>query len=372
MPMWNLSGDARKQLGASHTMDVRALVTSPTFGTRYIPILDGAVEVDASSQVRRSATIVTDPNLWPISPNDLLTPFGAACQIEYGIVIPGQPEPEWVPQGLFSLDKSSRSRSASSTSSVTVKLVDQAQRVAESRFPTPQQTVSGATYVAEIARLIRAVLGATWPVIDLTGSTAVCPVMEMNRDRWGDGIEKLADAIGAEVFFDQTGATVIRPQPTLADAVVWYANTGPGGNILETQEEWNRDNVWNEWVVSGSRSDGTAPVTVTVADLNPTSPTYVNGNFGRKTRFYSTPLVTSAPQATVVGQAMLARSQGLACKVDLTLVVNPALDAGDVIGVKDADLGSGVHIIDKVTIPLTPGSGQPLQTRSDIVLPSES
>lgn len=370
--MWSLSDQARKQLGKSHTVDARAVVTSPTFGTRYIPILDGAVELDAGSQVRRSATIVTDPALWPTKPADLLTPFGAACQIDYGIVIPGQAEPEWVPQGLFSLDKSSRTRSASSKSAVTVKLVDAAQRVAESRFATPQQTLVGATYVAEIARLIRGVLGGTWPVTDLTGSTAVCPVMEMNRDRWGDGIEKLADAIGAEVFFDQVGTVVIRPQPTLADPVVWYANTGPGGNILETQEEWNRDNVWNEWVISGSRSDGTAPVTVTVADLDPKSPTYVNGNFGRKTRFYSTPLVTSAPQATVVGQAMLARSQGLACKVDLTLVVNPALDAGDVIGVNDTDLGTGVHIIDKATIPLTPSAAQPLQTRSDIVLPSES
>lgn len=370
--MWNLSDSARKQLGTSHTMDARAVVISPTFGTRYIPILDGAVEVDASSQVRRSATIVTDPTLWPTEPSDLLTPFGAACRVDYGIVIPGQAEPEWVPQGLLSLDKSSRSRSAASKSAVTVKLVDSSQRVAEARFATPQQTLTGATYVSEIARLIRAVLGATWPVIDLTESTVVCPVMEMNRERWQDGIEKLADAIGAEVFFDQTGAVVIRPQPTLADAAVWYASTGPGGNILATQEEWNRDNVWNEWVISGVRADGTAPVTVTVADNNPASPTYVNGNFGRKTRFYSTPLVTTAPQATLVGQAMLARSQGLACKVDLTLIVNPALDAGDVIGLSDKDLGDGLHIVDKATIPLTPDGSQPLQTRSDIVLPSES
>jgi hypothetical protein len=254
--MWNLSDDARANLATSHTIDVRAVVDSPTFGTRYLPIVDGAVDVDAGSQVRRTASITTDPNLWPKSPNDLLAPFGATCRIDRGVVIPGQDEPEWVPQGLFILAKNRRTRSASGTSAPTISLADMSQRVAEERFEAPTQTLPGATYVSEITRLIREVLGATWPVIDLTGSTAVCPVMEMQRERWQDGIEKMSDAIGAETYFDQLGQAVIRPQPTINDAPVWYARTGPGGNILETDEEWDRDDVWNVWVVSGARADG--------------------------------------------------------------------------------------------------------------------
>jgi hypothetical protein len=370
--MWNLSDAARAQLATSHTIDVRAVVDSPTFGTRYLPIVDGAVEVDAGSQVRRTATIVTDPNLWPTTPDDLLAPFGTTCRIDRGIVIPGQDEPEWVPLGLFYLSKNQRTRSASATSAPTVSLVDLSQRVAEARFEAPTQTLSGATYVSEITRLIREVLGATWPVVDLTGSTAVCPVMEMQRERWQDGIEKLSDAIGAETFFDQTGAAVIRSQPTLSDVTVWYARTGPAGNILSTDEEWNRDDVWNVWVVSGVRADGTPPVSATVADTDPLSPTYVSGPFGRKPRFYSTPLATTTGQCTTIGQAMLARYTGRGCRVGLNLFVNPAIDAGDVIDVTDEDLGRAQHIIDKVTIPLGTGGSQPLETRSNLMLPSES
>jgi hypothetical protein len=251
-------------------------------------------------------------------------------------------------------------------------LVDLSQRVAEARFEAPTQTLPGATNVSEITRLIREVLGLTWPVIDLTGSTAVCPVMDIARERWSDGIEKLADAISAEVFFDQLGQAVIRPQPTLNDAPVWYARTGPDGNILETDEEWNRDDVWNVWVVSGARADGTPPVTATVADTDPLSPTYVNGPFGRKPRFYTTPLATTTGQCTAIGQSMLARYTGLGCKIGLNLFVNPALDAGDVIEVTDADLGRAQHIIDKVTIPLTTEGSQPLATRSNLMLPSDS
>jgi hypothetical protein len=370
--MWNLSDGARANLATAHTIDVRAVVDSPTFGTRYLPIVDGAVDVDSGSQVRRTATIVTDPALWPTSPNDLLAPFGTTCRIDRGVVIPGQDEPEWVPQGLFYLSKNRRARSAESTSAPTVTVVDLSQRVAEARYEAPTQTLPGATYVSEITRMIREVLGLTWPVIDLTGSTAVCPVMDIERERWSDGIEKLADAISAEVFFDQLGQAVIRPQPTLNDAPVWYARTGPGGNILETDEEWNRDDVWNVWVVSGSRSDGTPPVSATVADTNPLSPTYVSGPFGRKPRFYTTPVATTTGQCLAIGQSMLARYQGRGCKISLNLFTNPALDAGDVIDVTDADLGRAQHIIDKVTIPLTAEGSQPIDTRSNLMVPSES
>jgi hypothetical protein len=370
--MWDLSDDARANLATSHTIDVRAVVDSPTFGTRYLPIVGGAVDVDSRSQVRRTATIVTDPNLWPTSPNDLLTPFGTTCRIDRGIVIPGQAEPEWVPLGLFYLSKNRRSRSAESVGAPTISLVDPSQRVAEARFEAPTQTIEGATYVAEITRLIREVLGLTWPVIDLTGSTAVCPVMDMNRERWSEGIEKMADAISAEVFFDQIGQGIIRPQPTLNDAPVWYARTGPGGNILETDEEWNRDDLWNVWVVSGARTDDTELVSATVADTDPLSPTYVSGPFGRKSRFYSTPLATTPEQCMAIGQTMLARSLGRGCKIDLNLFVNPALDGGDVLDVDDADLGRALHIVDKLTIPLTAEGSQPLQTRSTLMLPSES
>lgn len=370
--MYPISEFARRVITRSHTIDVKAVVVSPTFGTREIPILDGEVNDDAGSQVRRTATVVTDPKLWPATPKDLLTPFGTTCSLYRGIVLPGQTEPEWVPQGLFHLDKNSRTRRSDSISAATLRLVDPSQRVAEARLEAPQQTVAGATYVAEITRYIRGALGNAYPVLDLTGSTAVCPVMEIARERWADGIVKLADAIAAEVIFDDVGQAVIRPVPTLADAPVWYAKTGPGGNVLETVEEWNRDLVWNEWVVSGARSDGTDPVTVTVADTDPLSATYVNGPFGKKVRFYSSPVITTAPQATAAGQAMLSRSQGLACKVDFSLFPNPALRSGDVIELEDRVLGRATHIIDKVSIPLTPQGPQPLQTRSDLVLPSES
>lgn len=374
--MWeDLSDRAREILAASHTIDALAVVESPLYGKFPVPVIDGGVDVDSSSQVRRVATMTTDPNLWPTTPRNVLAPFGSTCQLYRGVGLPeagDQDAVELVPVGLFSLDKTKRSRSADSKSAVTLNLVDLSQRVAESKFPTPTQTLTGATYVGEITRLVREVLGDTWPVIDLTGDTNVIPTLDMARERWKDGIAVIAEALGAVVYFDQIGRLVIRPEPRMSDAPVWYARTGPGGNLLETNEEWNRDDVWNEWVINATRADGTVAFTTTVADNDPNSLTYVDGPFGRKTRYTTSPIIKDVGMATHVGQVYLERSKGLSCKVDLKLVVNPGLDVGDVIQVDDEDLGESVHLIDKCSIPLTATESQPLTTRSDVTLPPES
>ncbi|WP_409186499.1 DUF5047 domain-containing protein [Amycolatopsis sp. VS8301801F10] len=370
--MWDLSDRARDILGGSHTVDVKAVVQSPYFGTRTVPVLDGEVTVDSGSQVRRTATLVTDPKLWPADPRGLLTPFGSTCALYRGIVIPELPEPEWIPLGVFHLDKSKRGRSAESRTAVSIDLVDPSQRVAEDRFSAPTQTAEGATYIAGIKALIWETLGLDYPVVDLTGNTDIAPVMDIEKERWDDGVEKLADAIGAECFFDQIGRVVVRPLPTLRDSPVWYARTGEGGNVLTTNEEWSRDNVWNRWVINGQRSDGTSPVREVVEDDDPNSPTWVLSPFGIRTRFYSSPLIISSGQAWAAGEAFLARTLGLACKVDFSLIVNPALDAGDVVELDDTELGRANHIIDKLTIPLTAGGALTCSTRSDLVLPAES
>ncbi|UKD55162.1 DUF5047 domain-containing protein [Amycolatopsis sp. FU40] len=370
--MWDLSDRARDILGTSHTVDVKAVVQSPYFGTRTVPVLDGEVNVDSGSQVRRTATLVTDPGLWPVSPRELLTPFGSTCALWRGIVIPEQPEPEWIPLGVFYLNKTKRARSSDSRSAATIDLVDPSQWVADDRFAAPTQTAAGATYIAGIKQLIWGTLGQDYPVIDYTGNTDIAPVMDIEKERWGDGIEKLADAIGAEVFFDQIGQVIVRPLPTLGDAPVWYARTGSGGNVLTTDEEWDRDNVWNRWVINGERSDGSLPVREIVSDDDENSPTYVGGPFGARTRFYSSPAITSTGQAIAAGRAFLARTTGLACKVDFSIVVNPALTAGDVIELDDAELGRANHIIDKLTIPLTASGALTCSTRSDLLLPAES
>jgi hypothetical protein len=366
-----LTTAAQRALLQSHAVTARASVSSPSLGQLPgLPITGGSMVIDTTSVVRRKATLTASSRWWPESPTDLLAPFGATATIDYGIVLgvdgAGRRLIEWVPLGVFVLNVTSETAPAGSGSGdgVTVELVDRAAVVAADRFDSPTQTVSGATVVAEITRLVRGSLGADLEVVDLTGSTQVAPVLEIERERWEDGVEKLADSIGAEVFFDVAGRVVIRPQPTLDAAPVWSVRTGRGGNLLSYERSYSRERVYNRVIAAGERSDGTAPAYAVASDTDPASPTRYGGPFGRKPRFLTSSALTTSDQCAVAAAALLERGRGLSYQVDHTILVNPALDGGDVVRVDDARLGAGRHILDQLTVPLGPAVAQQLGTRS--------
>lgn len=358
--MWPLSTAAKYALTQSHSIELRAIAYGP-FGVQEIPVSGGQVVSDARSLVRRTGTLNTSLALWPVDPRSVIQVTGTEIQVDYGIVVPGVGT-EWIPVIRGVITKATRKRPLPSDGTMPLGLVDRSARVAQDKLLTPQQTVSGALTTAEIRRLIQESLGSSVPVTDLTGSAKVAPVMEIEKERWADGVERLVDSIGAEVFADPQGGFIIRSQPTLTDAPVWFATTGPGGVLVERDDELDRDAIYNGVIVRGERTDGTAPVTATVWDTDPTSPTYYLGPLGRKPRDYSSPLLTTVAQCQTAGAAILARYRGANAKVSLSLIVNPALEAGDVISVPED--GGQVHIIDKVTTPLSPSGAQPLETRS--------
>lgn len=363
--MWPISTAARIALTESHGMTSRVTITSPTAGVLQLPIGGGQVDIDNSSQVRRAATLQADPRYWPESPTDLLAPYGSEAFIEYGIVLP-RGLTEWVPLGRFRLDESARARPHSGDGAVGVKLVDRSAPVSEDEFDAPTQTVSGATIVAEITRLIQRTLGAGVTLTDLTGSSQVAAQMEIQADPWADGIEKLADALGADCFFDVLGVPVLRPQPTLADTPAWVvAVGGDRGALVSANDRLTREGVYNRVTAAGERTDGAAPVSASVSDTNPSSPTLYDGPFGRKPTRFSSPLLTTVPQCTAAATARLARYAGAGAKIDMTTLVNPALTDGDVITAANEDGTTATHILDKVTIPLTPDGTQQLGSRTN-------
>jgi hypothetical protein len=348
-------------------MQARAIVSSPGYGVLEVPISGGAVDIDATSKTRRSATLQADPRWWPRSPTDLLSPYGSVCQVDYGVVLPAGGT-EWVPLMRGYLDETSRTRPVTSSGDITVKLVDPAARVAEDRLDVPAQTIANATAVSEIARLVKETLGPGIEIVNQSGSSAVASVIVIERERW-DAVEKLADFLGAEAFLDPVGRLVIRPQPTLDQIPVWTVRTGNSGNLLTAKDRLSREQVYNRVVASGQRTDGVPAVYATATDT--TSPARYGGPFGRKPRFYTSELLTTAAQCQATADALLARVRGIAAQIEIEVLVNPALDVGDVLTVLDPELGESRHIIDKVSIPLTPDGTQSITTRSD-ELPTET
>lgn len=360
--MWALSAAARSTLRSSHSVDFRLTAYTARNGVlTSVPFSGGSVSADAKSMVRRTAALsIADPTLWPADGFDALSPLGSELLVEYGIVVPGKGT-EWVPLIRGPIQKASGSRPA--TGPIPLEVADYSKRVAEDRLDTPRQTTAGSTCVAAITELLtEAMPGVT--VLDLTGSTQSAPVLDIDKERWSDGVEKLADAMAAEVYADPTGRFVIRPQPTLDDPPVWLVDAGETGVLIKADLELTRERVFNAVIAVGERSDGTPPVWAKVVDDDPDSPTRYGGPFGRKPRFYSSPLLTTTGQCTAAAAALLARVKGYAATVKIQTVPNPALEPGDVIEVRMPDGSRQRHIIDQVPVPLSATDTQTLATRS--------
>jgi hypothetical protein len=366
-----LSTRASTAIRDSHEIRVyAAAITSASGVVDNLPVTSGSVVSDASSQVRRTATVgIGQSALWPDDPLSILSPIGSELLVSYGIVLQsGQVEYLQLIRGPIT--RAQRQVPASGNDdALTVTVADRSSKVAEARFDAPTQTISGATTVSEISRLITAVLPNV-TVTDQTGSTKVAPQIEMDRERWSDGVEKLADSIGAEVFATPEGNFVIRTEPTVANAPVWTLEAGDGGVLVGEDAEFSRDLTYNRVVAIGQRLDGIPPVYAVASDTNPNSPTYISGPFGIKTRFYSSPLLTTVAQCESAAASMLARVTGHHLNVSFSTVCNPALEAGDVIRLL-YDGRDEVHIIDRVEIPLRPGDVQQIKTRS-LTLPEEA
>lgn len=376
--MLPLSSAAAAALRGSHAITSRATAYTPVGRMPNIPVSEAVVTSDATSQVRRTADVKVSPrggttlggqDMWPASPLSPLSPVGSELAIDFGIVIPGQDEPEWlrIIRGPIQSVKDSVNGSP-----LQVAVSDPSAGVAQARLLTPGQTVQDATYVAEITRLITEAQPDA-VVLDQTGNTAVCPVTDIAAERWKDGVEKLADAIGAEVYARPDGVTyLIRPVPTLDDPPVWLIDAGRGGVLVKASREVTREGVYNAVTASGARTDGAPTVTATVVDDDPASPTVYGGPFGQKVRYYSSPFLTTVEQCQTAAAALLARAKGYVATVSVETITNPALEGGDVVLVKMPDGQIQTHIIDSVPISNRADATQALTTRSIDVLPSES
>lgn len=357
--MWPHSAAVADALTRSCSVQVRVSASTPTQGTlTELPIVGGTVNVTSTQVVRRTLELTVDPSLWPATVYDPFSPVSSEVFVEYGVGVAGGFE--WLPVFTGPVQKA---KTRFTSQGVVISAAGREQKVIDDRLDAPQQTVLNAKYVDEITRLIQETIpGAT--VTDLTGSLAVASQIMVDRERWRDGIEKLADGIAAEVYADPQGNFVIRPQPVLSGNSVLIVSVGENGILVDGEEELTRERTYNRVVVDGVRSDGTPPVRSVVSDTDTSSPTYYGGPFGKKPRFYQSPLLTTTGQCTATGEAFLARAKGMQSTISLEVVPHPALEAGDLIEAVLHDGRRQLHIVDSFNLPLGPDGTQRISSRS--------
>ncbi len=335
---------------------------------RDLPVDSGEVTVDGTAPIRRmlSCSLLPERGLW-----DTLAPVGTQLHVWRGIRYPAG-NVELVRLGRFVIDAQNMSYGPDGRVQITAP--DRWAYIQRARFETPRKLTAGRLMTQEIAEFVAGPIpnmSVETMRIEATSQMMTPRGIVYERDRT-EAIEDLTRSIGAEAFIAPDGVGVIRDVPELSDKPVWLVDASASGVLISADRERNRQKTRNVVVVTSSKADGSQPFPPEiVADTDPSSPTRVDGPFGRVPHFYASPVFRTPLSMRFAGKKILARLTGLAAQVNLENVVNPALDAGDVIDVllpaSAATNGKRRverHLIDSLTVPLSVSGTQRIETRS--------
>jgi hypothetical protein len=334
-----------------------------------IPIVDGSVTLDQRAATRGRCDLTIQPDdstgldLVPTTALSLLAPYGNEITVGRGIEY-ADGTTEVVSLGVFRVE-SANVEDGPTGQTIRVTGMDRSAIVIDATFEEPYQVASGTNYATAISDVLTAgypSIQTSFPTTDLTTPALIA---QEGEDRWAFA-QRMAQAIGHELYFNGNGTCVLVPTTTLsggssqADLV-----EGEGGVLLSLSRSWSRAGAFNKVIATGENTGEGAPVRGPASDDNPASPTYYGGAFGRVPRFYSSPLITTTDQATDAAASLLARELGTTQQISFGTLVNPALEPGDVVRI--TRLASAVdeyHVIDTLTIPLSPSGTMSGTTRA--------
>jgi hypothetical protein len=382
--MLTASAKFSEHLTASHRPVVRLGVWTPTGVASayemvgYLGVVAGSLTLDYRRNIRRQtsglrvasydSSLDTDfaTRLDTRDFLEALTSSSAEISVEWGLAFPDLTT-EWVTLARLRVEESTRTLNAAVLD--VAAAYDGGSRVADFPLITPYAPFTGGgtklTYVAAIKALVEDAYPTTslptWTVAGGVDITSLPPDNTVfTGDRWA-AVNALAQAINVTVGATSTGGWTIAPA-TPSTTPVWTVNHGAGGVLVAETTAYSRRKQYNAVAIRWQNPDGTGGLSY-IADMDPTSPTYYNGAFGRKPRPEETlATVTTSGQADAAATTILQQCSGRTRAIALTSVHNPLMEPGDVLTLHLPDGSVEDHVIDAITLPLEKGTMN-LETR---------
>jgi len=352
----------RNALAAGHEPYLRAEVWSGD-GQRLatdLIVLGGQVDATLTSRVSRTLTLALHEDFYPAEETDLLAPFGNTIRVYRGLIFADGERYVWQ---VFT----GRITDAQQDDGVCQILAsDPAQDVADAAFVTPENSVVGNPVRDEFVRLVSdAIPDATFGTSDDFFQTM--PVETWEHDR-AAALDEIATSIGAFWYPLANGDFVLRKVPWAVpgDPLVTLTDTD-GGTILRSRPRRSRTEVYNSVTVTGERTDGTEPVWYTAEDLNPTSPTYVLGPFGRRNILVNLQTPSTTDAARQAAEDYLRRTTAFTETWDYTCVPDASIELGDVQRLDVRGRANIRQVVAAFTIPLDLDSMMSVSCRAQVI-----
>jgi Domain of unknown function (DUF5047) len=355
-----------RTLAGSHTVASRAELLVD--GDVALDLTDADLVVDGNVQVQNapisrsgSLTLIDRTgDLSPIQGDELLAPVGNEVRLYRGVNFEDGSGAEMVPIGTFRFTATDADYPR-----IDLTLLDRAWTIAGAHLEAGLTIAKGTNYVTAILDLVRTAFGPGLETnFPSTSETTASMFFEADSDPWDLALQ-LAANLGQRLYFDQWGVCVMSPVPDpRATPPVWVFDNADLGNLALPNPKlaWDATDAVNAVVVIGENSDNAATYRGVAYDDDPTSPTQYGGRFGRRPKLIRDEKVTSTAQAVQRARAELLREIGLVKTVTVPALVNPCLEAGDLIRVITADRGlDDVFVLDKFPIPLRASGTQQLE-----------
>lgn len=158
--------------------------------------------------------------------------------------------------------------------------------------------------------------------------------------------QRIAQFCGMELFVDYAGYFVLQNQPDPSiDPVVYTFSDRAKPTMTKVMRRLSRAESFNVVVVSGETSGTAAPVSATVADNDPLSPSYYLGKGGKRVKRVVSKLVKSVGDAMTMAQALLLKLKGAGETIEISAVPNPALEEGDTVAVERTKAGLNANYL---------------------------
>jgi hypothetical protein len=312
-----------------------------------IPISVGDVKFDGTADIRATLELTTMAP-FPTSASDLLTPYGNEIFIERGIDF--GPTREWVSQGYYRIYSVDQDEAPDGP--VVVGGRDRMSGIIDADRESPKEYPDGTSVEAVFVDLVGEVYPGATIQFDFAASTTLFSTTHIvEEDRYAF-LKDIADSLGKIMYWDYQGFLQVKtaPDPTQP---VFDVDHGEDGVVVKVSRSLNRDGAPNAVVMVGEQVGEAPPVRAVAYDMNPLSPTYWLGPYGKVPIKVSSSFVETQPQAQDAANAKLARLLGVPYSIDFTMVPHPGLEVLDPVRVSYSDRHSAeIHVIQTLTVPL--------------------
>lgn len=362
-------------LRKSHTVYSYIDVVSPSNQTIRLHVTTASVTVDRTAQFRRSLTatcIDYDGSIMPKNSQSILTPFGTrvlpyrGIQYDDGTI-------EVYPLGVFNLSAVAATESNplnEAGTTIQLQAYDLSRKISRDKFLVPMSIAAGTLVTTAIQQIVQLTYpDQTFRCITHHMTVPYALTYAPGDDAW-KACNDLAQAIGAQVYFDAYGEFVIDFPVDISNlgSPDWDYIEGQGCTMTDISAVYTDDPGYNGIVFTGaSTGTDTPPVQGEAWDDDPSSPTYRYGPYGQVPYFFTDSTVTTVADANTAAASLLSLQLGFASEMDVSCWTNPALEVDDVIQIeRSAVNATGKYVLDSLQIPMgatsTGGTGEVEQT----------